>query len=54
VMGPVSAEVTLALAEGRSVTAGITRESLDRLGLAKGKPASALFKASSVILVALD
>ena len=54
VAGPINAEVTLALAEGRSVTAGITRESLDRLGLTKGKPASALFKASSVILVGLD
>ncbi len=54
VSGPISAQVTLAVAAGRSVTAGITRESLDRLGLAKGKPASALFKASSVILVALD
>ena len=52
--GPISAEVTLALAEGRTVTAGITRESLDRLGLGKGKPAFALFKASSVILMALD
>jgi molybdate transport system regulatory protein len=54
VAGPIGAEVTLALPAGRSVTAGITRESLDRLGLAKGQPASALFKASSVILVALD
>ena len=54
VSGPISAEVTLAVAAGRSVTAGITRESLDRLGLVKGKAASALFKASSVILVALD
>lgn len=52
--GPISAEVTLALPEGRTVTAGITRESLDRLGLSKGKPAFALFKASSVILMALD
>ncbi len=54
VAGPISAEVTLAVGAGRSVTAGITRASLDRLGLAKGTPASALFKASSVILVALD
>ena len=54
VAGPISAEVTLALAAGRSVTAGITRESLSRLALAKGDTASALFKASSVILVALD
>ena len=54
VSGPISAEVTLAVGAGRTVTAGITRESLDRLGLAKGRSASALFKASSVILVALD
>jgi molybdate transport system regulatory protein len=52
--GPISAEVTLALPAGRSVTAGITRESLKRLGLARGDAASALFKASSVILVALE
>ncbi len=54
VAGPISAEVTLALPSARSVTAGITRDSLDRLRLARGQPASALFKASSVILVALD
>jgi molybdate transport system regulatory protein len=54
VAGPIGAEVTLALAAGRSVTAGITRESLERLALARGQTASALFKASSVILVALD
>ncbi|MCO5123388.1 MAG: TOBE domain-containing protein [Rhizobacter sp.] len=54
VKGPISAEVTLVLPAGRSVTAGITRASLDRLGLARGVKASALFKASSVILVALD
>lgn len=54
VRGPISAEVTLALPAGRSVTAGITRDSLERLKLARGRPASALFKASSVILVALD
>lgn len=54
VKSPISAEVTLALPAGRSVTAGITRDSLDRLGLARGVEASALFKASGVILVALD
>ena len=54
VAGPISAEVTLALPAARSVTAGITRDSLERLGLARGQAASALFKASSVILVALD
>jgi molybdate transport system regulatory protein len=54
VKSALGAEVTLALPGARSVTAGITRDSLDRLALAKGKPATALFKASSVILVALD
>ena len=54
VKSAIGAEVTLALPGARSVTAGITRESLDRLGLAKGRPAMALFKAGSVILVALD
>ena len=54
VAGAIGAEVTLALPAGRSVTAGITRASLERMALAKGQPASALFKASSVILVALD
>ncbi len=54
VKSPISAEVTLALPAGRSVTAGITRDSLDRLALARGVKASALFKVSSVILVALD
>lgn len=54
VSGAISAEVTIALPAGRSVTASITRDSLDRLALAKGRPASALFKASAVILVALD
>jgi molybdate transport system regulatory protein len=52
--GAISAEVTLALPGGRTVTAAITRDSLERLGLAQGRSASALFKASSVILVALD
>lgn len=54
VKSPISAEVTLALPAGRSVTASITRDSLDRLGLAPGVAASALFKASGVILVALE
>lgn len=54
VKSPISAEVTLALPCDRSVTASITRDSLERLGLARGVKASALFKASGVILVALD
>jgi molybdate transport system regulatory protein len=48
--GPVNAEVTLALSGGRTVCAVVTRDSLDTLGLAVGRPAGAAFKASSVIL----
>jgi len=49
--GPVNVEVTLALGQGRHVlTAVITHESLDRLGLKVGSRAWALFKAPSVFL----
>lgn len=49
-VGPINAEVTLAVPGGRTVTAVITKDSLERLGLAEGRPACALFKASSVVL----
>jgi molybdate transport system regulatory protein len=49
--GPVNGEVTLALPGGKAVTAVVTRDSLADLGLAVGKPACAVFKASSVILI---
>jgi molybdate transport system regulatory protein len=48
--GAVSAEVTLALKGGDTVVAVITKESVDNLGLKKGKEAYAIIKASSVIL----
>ncbi len=51
--GPVSAEVALALAGGKTVTAVLTRTSVENLGLAPGLRACAVFKASSVILAAL-
>ena len=48
--GPVNAEVTLALPGGRSVCAVVTHDSVERLGLAVGDRACAVFKASAVIL----
>jgi len=48
--GPVSGEVTLSLADGVSITAILTRRSIEDLGLEAGKPAIALIKASFVIL----
>jgi len=48
--GAVNAEVVIELAGGGSVAATITNDSADALGLREGAAASALFKASSVIL----
>lgn len=48
--GAVNTEVVIDLGHGQSVAAIVTRDSAERLQLAEGQPASALFKASSVIL----
>ncbi|WP_296659716.1 molybdopterin-binding protein [Paraburkholderia sp.] len=48
--GAVNAEVVIAAPGGASIAAIITNESVDHLGLAAGKAAAALFKASSVIV----
>lgn len=48
--GAVNSEVTLSLGGGVSVTAILTRQSVEDLGLEPGKPAIALIKASFVIL----
>jgi molybdate transport system regulatory protein len=51
--GPVSSEVTLEVAPGINVVAVISTRSAEGLGLAVGKRAYALVKASSVV-VAVD
>lgn len=48
--GAVNAEVVIALGGGLTVAAVVTNDSVTALGLAEGQTASALFKASSVIL----
>ncbi|RAK60631.1 molybdenum-dependent transcriptional regulator [Phenylobacterium hankyongense] len=48
--GGVSSEVTLEIADGKTLTATITRESADRLGLAPDEAVTALIKAPHVIL----
>ena len=48
--GPVSSEITLAIADGKTLTATITRESAEAMGLAEGEPLTALIKAPHVIL----
>ena len=51
-IGPVSAEVTIALKSGDTITATLTSAAARRLKLKKGKEALALVKASAVVLVA--
>jgi molybdate transport system regulatory protein len=50
-IGPVSAQVTIALKSGDEITATLTSVAAKRLKLAKGKEALALIKASAVVLV---
>ncbi|MHB9833521.1 TOBE domain-containing protein [Paraburkholderia terrae] len=48
--GAVNSEVIISAAGGAQVAAIVTNDSVDRLGLAGGKAAAAIFKASSVIV----
>ncbi len=50
--GAVNSEITLELAAGKTLTATLTRESAEDLELGVGAPATALIKASHVILAA--
>jgi molybdate transport system regulatory protein len=52
--GPVNTEVTLAINEREFITAIVSSESVQRLGLRLGGEAYALIKASFVILVSAD
>ncbi len=49
--GEVNAEVSLDLGDGKTLSAIITRGSLEEMNIKEGDQASALFKASSVILM---
>jgi molybdate transport system regulatory protein len=48
--GPVNTQVTLALTGGSSLGAVVTNDAADELGLKVGAEATAMFKASSVLL----
>ena len=48
--GAVNSEVIISSAGGAQVAAIVTNDSVERLGLASGKAAAAIFKASSVIV----
>lgn len=50
VQGPVSAEVVITLPGGAQVFASITREATEELAIKEGSPATAVIKASSVIV----
>jgi len=49
-LGPISAEVTINIAPGIDIVSVISASSAQSLGLAVGKPAYAVIKASSVMV----
>lgn len=48
--GSTTAHVKIEISPGFVITASITNESVDALGLAVGKPATAIVKSSDVIV----
>ena len=52
-LGATTAHVKIEIATGAVITASVTNEAVEALGLTVGKPASAVIKASDVI-VAVD
>jgi len=50
VLGAVNAEVVIELPGGVQITSIITKQAVESLGLAEGKSAYAIIKASSVML----
>jgi molybdopterin-binding protein len=52
--GVVNSEVMLELPGGQEIIAVITKASVERLGLAEGKRASAVIKASNVMIAVED
>ena len=49
-IGAVNAEVDITLSSGEQVAITVTNESIETLGLVEGSTATAIFKASAVIL----
>lgn len=52
-LGATTANVKIEIAEGAVLTASITNEAVEALGLTVGKPASAVIKSSDV-MIAID
>ncbi len=49
-LGATTAHVKIEIGSGAVITASVTNEAVESLGLAVGKPASAVIKASSVMI----
>jgi molybdate transport system regulatory protein len=50
ILGAVNAEVIIALAGGDQITSVVTKEAVESMGLAEGKTAYAIIKASNVLI----